>query len=91
MYAYLGATCHLHFWQNDRGLLRATVVTRGVERTPKKSQHRNLTLEKKILLLLLPGLELATFRLVCFQLVGITDGTSHIVRQLTFRYPLTDR
>ena len=25
----LAVTCHLHFWQNDRGLLRATVVTRG--------------------------------------------------------------
>ena len=29
VYACLGVTCHLHFWQNDRGLLRATVVTRG--------------------------------------------------------------
>ena len=26
--ACLGVTCHLHFWQNDRGLLRATAVTR---------------------------------------------------------------
>ena len=25
----LGVTCHLHFWQNDRGHLRATAVTRG--------------------------------------------------------------
>ena len=24
----LAVTCHLHFWQNDRGLLRATAVTR---------------------------------------------------------------
>ena len=24
-----GVTCHLHFWQNDRGLLRATAVKRG--------------------------------------------------------------
>ena len=31
VYACLGVTCHLHFWQNDRGLLRATAVTR--ERT----------------------------------------------------------
>ena len=23
----LGVTCHLHFWQNDQGLLRATDVT----------------------------------------------------------------
>ena len=29
MYLYWGVTCHLHFWQNDRGLLRATAVTRG--------------------------------------------------------------
>ena len=29
VYAYLGVTCHLHFWQNDRGLVRATAVTRG--------------------------------------------------------------
>ena len=25
----LGLTCHLHFWQNDRGLLCAIAVTRG--------------------------------------------------------------
>ena len=35
MHAYLAVTCHLHFWQNDRDLLRATAVTRGVERIPK--------------------------------------------------------
>ena len=29
--ACLAVTCHLHFWQNDRGLLRATTVTRGYE------------------------------------------------------------
>ena len=33
----------------------------GVERTPNKSQHTKSTLEKKILLLLLLGFELATF------------------------------
>ena len=27
--ACLAVTCHLHFWRNDRGLLRATAVTRG--------------------------------------------------------------
>ena len=58
----MGVTCHLHFWQNDRGLLRSTAVTRGVERTPNKSQHTKLTLEKKIFPPLLLGLELATFR-----------------------------
>ena len=41
-------TCH---WGNTR-----------VERTPNKSQHTKLTLEKKILPPLLPGFELATFR-----------------------------
>ena len=25
----LAVSCHLHFWQNDRDLLRATAVTRG--------------------------------------------------------------
>ena len=29
LYVCLGITRHLHFWQNDRGLLRATAVTRG--------------------------------------------------------------
>ena len=29
VYACLGVACHLHFGQNDRGLLRATAVTRG--------------------------------------------------------------
>ena len=29
LYARLGVTCHLHFWQNDLGLLHATVVTLG--------------------------------------------------------------
>ena len=34
----------------------------GLERTPNKSQHTKLTLEKKIIPPLLPGFELATFR-----------------------------
>ena len=29
VYASSAVTCHLHFWQNDRDLLRATAVTRG--------------------------------------------------------------
>ena len=28
VYACLAVTCHLHFWQNDRDLLRATAITR---------------------------------------------------------------
>ena len=58
MLAYLAVTCHLHFWQNDRGLLRATAVTRGWNGYRNKSQHRKL----KIIPPLLRGLDPATFR-----------------------------
>ena len=47
VYACLAVTCHLRFWLNDRGLFRATVVTRGWNGYRNKSQHRKLTLEKK--------------------------------------------
>ena len=49
VYACLAVTCHLHFWQNDRDFLRATVVTRGWNGYQNMSQHRKSTLEKKIL------------------------------------------
>ena len=49
VYACLAVTCHLLFWQNDRELLRATVVTRGWNGYRNKSQHRKMTLEKTIL------------------------------------------
>ena len=49
VYACLAVTCHLHFWQNDRDFLRATVVTRGWNGYRNKSRHRKSTLEKKIL------------------------------------------
>ena len=49
VYVCLAVTCHLHFWQNDRDLLYATAVTRGWNGYWNKSQHRKLTLEKKIL------------------------------------------
>ena len=58
----LAVTCHLHFWQNDLGLLRATAVTRGWNGYRNKSQHRKLTLQKKILPPLQQGFEPATFR-----------------------------
>ena len=29
LHVCLAVTCHLHFWQNDQGLLRATAVTQG--------------------------------------------------------------
>ena len=53
--------CHLHSWQNDR-FFTCHCGSTGVKRTPIKSQHTKLTLEKKILPPLLLGFELATFR-----------------------------
>ena len=41
--ACLAVTCHLHFWQNGRDLLRATAVTRGWNGYRNKSQHRKPT------------------------------------------------
>ena len=48
VYGCLAVTCHMHFWQNDRDLSRATAVTRGWNGYQNKSQHRKSTLEKKI-------------------------------------------
>ena len=62
VHAYLAVTRHQHFWQKDSGLLRATAVTHGRNWYLNKSQHRKLTLEKKILSPLLQGFEPATFR-----------------------------
>ena len=62
MYACLAVTCQLHFWQNDRDFLRATVVTRGWNGYRNKSQHRKSTLEKKILPPFQQGFEPATFQ-----------------------------
>ena len=62
VYACLAVTCHLHFWQNDRNLLRVTAVTRGWNEYRNKSQHRKLTLEKKIHQPVLQGFEPATFQ-----------------------------
>ena len=60
VYVCLSVTCHLHFWQNDWDLLRTTAVTEGWNGYWNTSQHRKLTLEKKILLPLLPGLKPGT-------------------------------
>ena len=57
----MDVTCHLHFWQNDR-VFYVPRRQDGMEGTSNKSQHRKLTLEKRNLLFLLPGFELATFR-----------------------------
>ena len=42
MYACVVVTCHLHFWQNDRDLLHATALTRGMEQTPNFKISRTL-------------------------------------------------
>ena len=47
---------------NEPGSFTCHCGNTGVERTPNKSQHTKLTLEKKTLPPLLPGFELATFR-----------------------------
>ena len=62
VHACLAVTCHLHFWQNDGDLLRATEVTRGWNGYQNKSQHGKLTVEEKILSLLLQGFESVTFQ-----------------------------
>ena len=46
VYACLGVTCHLHFWQNDRGLLHATAVTRGGTDT-KEESAKNVNSEEE--------------------------------------------
>ena len=61
VYVCLSVTCHLHFWQNDRGLLRATAVTEGWKWYRNKSQHRKSTLENKILLPLQQRFKPVTF------------------------------
>ena len=58
----LSVTCHLYVWQNGFDLLRATSLTRGRNGYRNKSQHRKLTVEKKIIPPLQQGFEPATFR-----------------------------
>ena len=36
VYACLAVTCHLHFWQNDRDLLRATATYVSTESRPQR-------------------------------------------------------
>ena len=80
VHEYLAVTCHWHFWQNDRGLLRATAVTRGWNGYRNKSQQRKLALEKKILPPLQQGFELTTFwSRALGSLITIMQNTSYIV------------
>ena len=58
-------SCNLHFGQNDRDLLCATAVTWEMEQIQiPKQEHSMLTLEMKILPLLLLGLEPMTFQFI---------------------------
>ena len=50
----LAVTYHLHFWQNDRDLLRATAVIQGRNGYRNKSQYRKLIIEKTIIQPFLP-------------------------------------
>ena len=43
VYACLAVTCHLHFWQNDWDLLRASAVTQGWNTYRNKSKHRKFS------------------------------------------------
>ena len=57
MHACLGVTFHVQFWQNDRGFLRATAVTRVW------NGHRiRVSTQSFLLPPFLPEFELATFR-----------------------------
>ena len=41
VYACLDVTCHLHYWQNDQGLLSATAETQGWNRhQTRESAHK---------------------------------------------------
>ena len=56
-YVCFAVTCYAHFWQNDQHPLCAIALARRWNVYWSNSQHRKLTLEKKILLPLLPGLK----------------------------------
>ena len=62
VYACLAVTCYLRFLAEWPGSFTCYCGNTGVELIPNKSQHRKLTLEKKILPPLQQGFEPATFR-----------------------------
>ena len=106
VYACLAVTCHLHFWQNDRDLLRATAVTRGWNGYRNKSQHRKSTLEKIILPPLLHWFEPAAFQsriwrsnhwaipdhqITCWRIAGLSLSGKLFFRVYNFPHILLRR
>ena len=65
----VAVTCHLYFCPKDQDLLLATAVTMRWNGYQNMRQHRNLTLEKKIIPPFRPGLKPATCRsrILCFN------------------------
>ena len=51
----IAVTCHLHLWQNDRNISRATAVTRGLNAYRRVNHYRKFNLKNKTLPPLLPG------------------------------------
>ena len=62
VYACLAVTCYLHFWQNDRDLLRATAVTRGGRDIEIRVSAESRPWRRKFSPPLLQGFEPATFQ-----------------------------
>ena len=62
VYACLGVSRHLHFWQNDRGLLRATAVTWEWNGHRIRVSTQSWPWRRKFFPPLLPGFERTTFR-----------------------------
>ena len=60
VYACLGVTCHLHFWQNDRGSFTCHCGNKGWNNREQESAQKINSGEKKILPPLLSGIETAT-------------------------------
>ena len=83
LYVCIGVTCHLLFGIMTVVLFFITCHcgNTGVEGTPNKSQHTKLTLEKKILPLLLPGFKLATFRSQVWLSYQSKSGKMNTVNQ----------
>ena len=90
LYACLPVTCHLHFWPNDRDLLRATAVTRGWNGYWNKSQHSKLTLDKKLLPPLLPVFKPEIFFLPLSYPWALTTELSLLPVTRQVRTPVTN-